>query len=310
VARLLLQHGAKPNQRNDSGQTALGFAANAGDVALVDLLLRHGADINGGTAWTPLMDAAYNGWEEVVKLLIRKGADVNFHPRGYMTPLECAQGQGHTSIVAMLRRAGGKGRSPAAMRRAMDQAAKALKAQLARQQPPGRDQELTPEDQQVIETVLLDLLAYKGKDLFLLTEPVDRIILVDRTSQSRGLLMDDQLNSELDERQANDVSLAIRDYLAQRNSSPVSLAGFKSTAPTILLRSEEEARAIFAGAVHPAPEARAWVQVYLPGYSPERDRAVLRFAFGPTPHGAAGTYYLRKQEGVWRVEWRHFAIFV
>src|SRR5262249_25095779 len=60
IVRLLIARGARPNQRNDNGDTAIIFAANAGQTSLVDVLLRKRADINGGTGWTPLMEAAYN----------------------------------------------------------------------------------------------------------------------------------------------------------------------------------------------------------------------------------------------------------
>lgn len=46
-----------------------------------------------------------------------------------------------------------------------------------------------------------------------------------------------------------------------------------------------------------------------PGYSAHGGRAVMRFGFGPTPHGATGTVLLRKRDGVWRVEWRSFSFY-
>jgi ankyrin repeat protein len=309
LAKLLLDRGAKPNQRNDHGDTAIVFAANAGQAGLVELLLGHGADINGGTGWTPLMDAAYNGWEGVARLLIRKGANVNFRRDGFMTPLECAQVQGHTGIARLIRKAGGKGRSPEALRRESEQAARELKQQKAGAQPEGRDTELSAEDRQVVETALLDLLAYKDRDLILDNEAGSDIILLDKTARGPGLLMDDQINSELDDKRANDVTLKIRESLTQRNGVPVSLAAFKPASKHILLRGEELARSSFDFRKK-APKARAWVQVYLPGYSMQHDRAVLRFQLGPSPHGAAGTCFLAKQDGAWRVKWRSFAFFV
>jgi len=62
-----------------SGLTLLMGAANQGHEGVVELLLRHGAEIilqssNGSTA---LMYAAENGRERVVDLLIQHGAEVN-----------------------------------------------------------------------------------------------------------------------------------------------------------------------------------------------------------------------------------------
>ena len=50
-----------------------------------------------------------------------------------------------------------------------------------------------------------------------------------------------------------------------------------------------------------------WVEVFLPGYSEDGKRAVLRFSYGPNPHGAAGTYLLAKTNKTWNVVWRVFA---
>jgi ankyrin repeat protein len=47
LTRLLLDKGANPNvKENEGGQTPLHFAANEGRKAIVELLLRRGADVN------------------------------------------------------------------------------------------------------------------------------------------------------------------------------------------------------------------------------------------------------------------------
>jgi hypothetical protein len=117
------------------------------------------------------------------------------------------------------------------------------------------------------------------------------------------------LNSELDIKQANDVTLDIREHLMQRNGDALSLAEFRPVNQRIILSGEEALRAGI-GFADKHPQARGWVQVYLPGYSKPRDQAVLRFYLGPSAHGAAGTYFLNKQDGVWRVKWRDFAFYV
>ena len=55
--------------------------------------------------------------------------------------------------------------------------------------------------------------------------------------------------------------------------------------------------------------ARAYVRLALPGYTPQRTTAVVRFSFGPTPHGASGTYFLTKRQGKWEIAWRHFSYY-
>jgi hypothetical protein len=102
----------------------------------------------------------------------------------------------------------------------------------------------------------------------------------------------------------------IREHLSRRNGKPFSLADLQTTSLCILLRNRD------AGPIHyhefreTHPHARLWTQPYLPGYSKSHERAVLRFSFGPSSHGAAGTYFLTKQDGMWRVTWRSFAFYL
>ncbi len=75
----LLKGGADPNQATTNGTSPLMFAAASGNVAAVKVLLDKGADIAAkerAMGETPLMFAAANGRVDVVKLLIDRGADV------------------------------------------------------------------------------------------------------------------------------------------------------------------------------------------------------------------------------------------
>jgi len=49
------------------------------------------------------------------------------------------------------------------------------------------------------------------------------------------------------------------------------------------------------------PGAKAYAHVWLPGYSADGRTAVVRFLFGPTPHGASATYLLTRDDGGWAV---------
>jgi uncharacterized protein len=72
--------------------TLLGQVAEAGDLELVMLMLRLGADVNFREVprvSTPLIDAAIGGNLKIVKLLIQAGADPNIEREGTY-PLECA----------------------------------------------------------------------------------------------------------------------------------------------------------------------------------------------------------------------------
>lgn len=76
VAKLLIESGANVNARADSGTTPLILAADWGNVAMVQLLLKHGADVNAKSKKaTPLTRAVLRGRLSVVKLLLERGAD-------------------------------------------------------------------------------------------------------------------------------------------------------------------------------------------------------------------------------------------
>jgi hypothetical protein len=216
------------------------------------------------------------------------------------------------TVIALIREAGGTTHASEAFRRQLRNLTRYWQARhRAEAHAPGRDRKLTEEDQQVIETVLLDLRTYEGGDL---SRPVysegTEIVLINETAPGPGPLDDGQLNSEMDDEQANDISLDIRKHLLQRNVRPFSLAGFQTASPHIRLCSQDAARIHFREFREQCPHARLWTRIYLPGYSRSRDRAVLRFWFGPSSHGAAGTYFLTKQDGVWRVKWRDFAFYM
>eukprot|EP01034_Spumella_vulgaris_P036110 gene36110-44534_t len=68
---------AKGAQVNRKGWTPLHFAAAAGDLDIMHILLEHHAYIDAGSpsGLTPLMLAAREGMEDAVKLLLEQGAD-------------------------------------------------------------------------------------------------------------------------------------------------------------------------------------------------------------------------------------------
>ena len=81
------------------------IATRANRIAVVQLLLAHGADVNATdsrTGRTALHTAALDGLSGIASLLITYGANVNALDRTGRTPLSRATQQGTTEIAALL----------------------------------------------------------------------------------------------------------------------------------------------------------------------------------------------------------------
>jgi ankyrin repeat protein len=99
--RELLTKGANPN-RLIAQASALAFAARYGYTEIVDLLLKNGADIEGGEGLSPLACAAYKGEDKMIRFLIERGADREGDSGGPGTALFQAASMGHLSTVCLL----------------------------------------------------------------------------------------------------------------------------------------------------------------------------------------------------------------
>jgi cytohesin len=108
VATYLLDHGAEVNG-SQNGFAALHAAADAGNRAMVDLLLNRGADVNAvaGNSGTPLCLAAKNGFQAVIEVLLAHKADVNASTSENLeTPLYLSARQHQPKTIQMLLAAG------------------------------------------------------------------------------------------------------------------------------------------------------------------------------------------------------------
>jgi hypothetical protein len=83
---------------------ALFEAAESGDIASVDQLLKAGANVNCAIEGdgTPLIGAARSGHLEIVRLLLDRGADPNMPVQGDGNPLIMAAAAGHVDVVQLL----------------------------------------------------------------------------------------------------------------------------------------------------------------------------------------------------------------
>ncbi len=108
VEKLLEKDPQLAKETDDSLQTPLHVAARTGNTRLARLLLEHGAslDAKDNKCRTPLHQAAGKGKLETVKLLVEKGAEVHARDRSGYTPLELARSNGRKNTAAFLAKHG------------------------------------------------------------------------------------------------------------------------------------------------------------------------------------------------------------
>lgn len=92
ITRLLLSYGADANAKEDHGITALMVCSQKGHTEIPKLLLSHGAEVNSmrNNGNDSLMIAAVNGNLENIEILLEHGADVNARNYGGITAVSMA----------------------------------------------------------------------------------------------------------------------------------------------------------------------------------------------------------------------------
>lgn len=102
LAQVLLAMSAQVEDRGQKNDcTPLMEAASAGHIEIIELLIRHNADVNAqsSTGNTPLMYACAGGHVEAVKTLLSHGANVEDHNENGHTPLMEAASAGHVAVA-------------------------------------------------------------------------------------------------------------------------------------------------------------------------------------------------------------------
>jgi ankyrin repeat protein len=106
LAKTLIERGADVNAaaQNAFRVAPVHAAAAVRDVATMELLTQHGADVNARQqlGYTPLHTAAQLGDEVILDLLLARGADPRAAGDDGKTPADLAAAHGHTQIVKRL----------------------------------------------------------------------------------------------------------------------------------------------------------------------------------------------------------------
>ena len=100
----LIKQGANVNQGDKHGVTALLIAAIYGQKPAVEALIKHGANVDLGNdqGLSPLIAAAANGYDDVVDVLVKHGANMNQGDKNWNSPLFVSAKYGQAAVVEVL----------------------------------------------------------------------------------------------------------------------------------------------------------------------------------------------------------------
>ena len=102
-ARDLLSHGGSASAKDSDGAPALLIAGSNSDIGMIELLIKHGADINAVQEnWTILMHLTLNHRANAVEALLMAGAKPNLSDHLGTTPLMVAALEGADDIALSL----------------------------------------------------------------------------------------------------------------------------------------------------------------------------------------------------------------
>ncbi len=94
----------------DSKNTFLHYASRWGFVENVENYIGKGAHVNAVNiyGYTPLMEAAVNGYSEIVRILLKNGARIDLKDNNGKTALKMAESNNHKEVIQILKNAGTK----------------------------------------------------------------------------------------------------------------------------------------------------------------------------------------------------------
>jgi hypothetical protein len=171
-------------------------------------------------------------------------------------------------------------------------------------------------DRQVLETLLLRLLADSEFDMTRVPTNRAVIVLHARTPEKTGFLQSHQIRSDIDNHTLpSGAERDLRKRNTPPNTKPDTDDAVAATFTNLTFRSgivvadltDKMGGPRFAAFEKAHPTARGWVEAFLPGYSPDGKRAVVRALVGPWAHGASVTALLEKTGDKWVVKWHYIA---
>lgn len=174
-------------------------------------------------------------------------------------------------------------------------------------------------DRQVLETLLLHLLADSKFDMTRVSTNGATIVLHTGTPEGTGFLMSHQIHAEIRSRKLpSDAESDMRRRNTPADAKPdtydsvaASYTNLTFAAGIVVTNLTEvwKGRRSFTSFEDAYPKARGWLKAYLPGYSQDGTRAIVRAGVGPWAHAAMLTAVLEKRGDKWTVVWYYVARF-
>ena len=161
-------------------------------------------------------------------------------------------------------------------------------------------------EQIVLETALDH---FRGLEEANTVQSAGSLLLVHHETGGPSMLISEvQVSSDLDHRSRFREVLDLRVALETANEvvHDVPLEGSDPRWIVMDLETVPWAEFAYSWIRERFPDARAMVRAWQPAIDGEK--ALVRFTFGPTPHGAVATYLLRRHGNDWRVAW-HDVVF-
>ncbi|MDF2192938.1 ankyrin repeat domain-containing protein [Paraflavitalea sp. CAU 1676] len=105
LVKYFVSKGAEADTRGDDGATPLEHAAGKGHLDIVTILVEHGANVNNqdNDKDFPLGEAARSGYIDIVNYLLSKGADISLRNKEGQSALDLARISGQAKVEELLK---------------------------------------------------------------------------------------------------------------------------------------------------------------------------------------------------------------